>query len=126
MFAADSRRLFCLADGYVTVFDTETAETIAEFPWGESLRLFCRDMVASPNGSTLVIDGMKEPIYYLKIPTLRIWDTRQWQCLTARSFRGKMITSLAISPDGEHLIAGTLDGQIRCWQSSLLTGRPTF
>ncbi len=48
--------------------------------------------------------------------TVRIWDTHNQKLLTTLKAARRAVTSLAFSPDGISLAAGSLDGAITIWQ----------
>ena len=64
-------------------------------------------LVFSPDGETLVsssIDG-----------ALHFWDVASGEHLGALARSGTLILSLAISPDGQYLAAGTQGGEVLMW-----------
>jgi uncharacterized protein with WD repeat len=72
-------------------------------------------MAITPNGETLITSGSDG--------TVNVWNWNTGKYLGARVNHNTQVLSLAISPDGEILVSGALDG-IRVW--TLNPRRPFF
>jgi WD40 repeat protein len=50
--------------------------------------------------------------------TVKVWDIASGQELLTLEGRTGLVTSVAISPDGNHILSGSRDNTLRIWDGS--------
>ena len=114
-FAPKSNTLAAASrDGTVKLWDAQTGELTGVL-FGHAANV--QSVAFNPQGTTLASGGGKSDF------TLRLWNPTtfsQRRQLTAPE--GMEVYTLAFSPDGRTLAAGTIDGLVRLW--NVTTGQP--
>jgi WD40 repeat protein len=111
-FHPDRKRLFFVVDtGVAEAWDVTTGQRTSFFGSGESeerngITSVGGEIALSSNGATLVSSHGN---------FLTIWDAASGQFLLKLPYEHNSITSFALSPDGNLLAAGTMDGGLAIW-----------
>ncbi len=104
-------------DGTIRLWDRQSGRLLKELPGHDALGT---SVALSPDGKRLVSGGVDA--------TVRIWDRDTGDLLlTIRKFQddpgpgaqrwGKIVSSVAWSPDGTSIAAGSWDGTVRMWRA---------
>lgn len=89
------------------LWDVETGETLQRFAWLASSVTAANESVAfSPDGRQIVTVGGTEAI---------LWDVAAGREVRRFARRAAAVNSVALSPDGRHLLAAGDDGVARLW-----------
>jgi WD40 repeat protein/class 3 adenylate cyclase/predicted Ser/Thr protein kinase/energy-coupling factor transporter ATP-binding protein EcfA2 len=132
-FSPDGRLLLSAHNRSAVLWDVSGHQAIGE-PLGETGELML-DVSFSPDGRRLAVAGFEA-----SVDVFDVVSRRRLSRLDAgsteppleffpdgkRRVTGNVVTSVAFSPDGKLLAAGSLDGQVRLWDAATLTpaGQP--
>jgi WD40 repeat protein len=102
LFSSDGRYLASGGASWITVWDLKAGESVCAFQVGTQINslLFSRD------SSTLLVSAGE---------FIQLWDiaaSRQKQTLVGHQ---DLVTCLAVSPDGNTLVSGSLDRTVKIW-----------
>jgi WD40 repeat protein len=100
-FSGDGRRLAVVCGPVLTVWEVETKQKIAEFRSSSSLNWF-RAVAVSKSAERVFTGGS----------TLAVWDVTSGEMVTQMQ-AGSKVTSVACTPEGDHLLVAEQSGVIR-------------
>lgn len=105
-FTPDDKAVIAVCNTELRVWETATGKEIVSRPLAPGRPV----LALSPDGKTLATVDVQMVI--------RLWDTQTWQEKAAIKGHGNVVRSLAYSPDGTHLVSGSLDQTARVWNLS--------
>jgi WD40 repeat protein len=102
------------ADGTAQLWDLDTSAELLTLKGAATVR----SVTVSPDASTIIIGSATDS----GDGVVSLWDAKTGQELARRRIRAAGVLSVAVTPDGAHLVSGYSDGTIRIWDANPDTG----
>jgi WD40 repeat protein len=102
------------ADGTAQLWDFDTGAELLTLKGAATIR----SVTVSPDASTIITGSATDSGYGV----VSLWDAKTGQELARRRIRAAGVLSVAVTPDGAHLVGGYSDGTIRIWDANPDTG----
>ena len=96
------------AEGFVSVFDTETGTELAKLE-GHTGPVLCVEF--SPDGRILASGAADRSV--------RLWDTESWNELRTLVNHNSAVHAVVFSPDGQTLYTASFDATVRIWDPAI-------